>query len=156
MVWFSYECCQPWDNSACFQHEGDVLCLSVMSHLNKCTSRGGADLAFSPSIHHINAIAQKCQICIADSAAGPKVYDIYVRVWLLACVYVCVRAIAQRRIKKRNKWTNCEAGLLGSSKDLKDFFQLFTYAKNLVNPPRSQLSSRKKPIKTLLFNVYLN
>lgn len=59
-----------------------------MSHLNKCTSGGGADLAFSPSIHHINAISQKRQICIADSAAGPKVCDIYVGV---GCVYVCVQ-----------------------------------------------------------------
>lgn len=88
MVGISFECCPPWDNFACSQHEGDVLCLSVMSHLNKCTSGGGADLAFSPSIHHINAISQKRQICIADSAAGPKVCDIYVGV---GGVYVCVQ-----------------------------------------------------------------
>lgn len=68
-----------------------------MSHLNKCTSRGGVGLAFSLCIHHINPIAQKCQICIADSAAGPAVYDIYVHECSLGvrgCLCLCVCALA--------------------------------------------------------------
>lgn len=151
MVWISFECCPPWDNFACSQHEGDVLCLSVMSHLNKCTSGGGADLAFSPSIHHINAISQKRQICIADSAAGPKVCDIYVGV---GGVYVCVQWKEEKnrhgrkilKIKKMNKWTDSQAGLFSSSKDLKDFF-LFTYAKIWLTPPDPNPHQGKNQLK---------
>lgn len=47
-------CLRPWDNSMYFKYGGDVLCQSVMSHLNKCISVGSASLAFSMCIHHIN------------------------------------------------------------------------------------------------------
>lgn len=83
------------------KHEGDVLCLSVMSHLNKCSSSGRADLAFSLCIHHINAIWQKHHICTADSTIGPKVCDS-----VSARVSVCVcwrRGCVQAEKKNKTK-----------------------------------------------------
>lgn len=54
------------------KYEGDVLCQSVMSHLNKCVSLGTTSLAFSMFIHHINAAWQKCPISVTDSLDGAQ------------------------------------------------------------------------------------
>lgn len=80
------------------KYEGDVLCQSVMSHLNKCISSGSASLAFSMYIHHINVTRQKHPICIADSLVGAKVCEsARTCVGLRACLGVCAEKMRERK-----------------------------------------------------------
>lgn len=143
-----FECCGPWDNSMCSKYEGDVLCQSVMSHLNKCISSGWASLAFSKYIHHINVIWQKHHICIADSSFGPKVCES-----VCACVYMCVwEGVGgcrqkDRKAEKENKHRERWDSMAERVKPRPGGFFIYLHMQILVTP--DPYPHQEKPIKTL-------